>query len=154
MVEYSDFIKERTINQGNLVFIIHNEKPVKSGWWRKVKNKEEVIYILEKPVHKEFSLEHKDVRESRVEHEVCVMKDSTLSYGQDVNNKFEILASASGLAQYIIMNNNYLQNVNTDTWDKLMRENIIVTDNFEKLFSLYTNEKQYSNIEELAKNMI
>jgi hypothetical protein len=153
-MDYSEFIGEKYINQGNLTFIIHNEKPVKSGWWRKVRNKEEVIYILERPVHKDFSLEHPDVKESRIEHGVCVMKANTLSYGQNVNNKFNVLASASGLAQYIIMSNNYLQNIDNDVWEKLIKENITITDDFEKLFKIYFNKKSANDIEELARNMI
>jgi hypothetical protein len=154
-MDYSEYIGERFINQGNLAFIIHNQKPVKSGWWRKVRNsKAEVIYILEKPFHKDFSLEHIDIKESRIEHGACVMKTNTLSYGQNVENKFNVLASASGLAQYIIMKNNYLQNVELSVWNELMKESITITNDFEKLFKMHFNKKQLSSIEEFAQNMI
>lgn len=153
-MKYEDCIHEIHVSQGSLIFLHHNEKPVKSGWWRKVKNGDEVIYVLEKPMHKGFNLELEEVRESRIECGTCVMKANTLNYGQK-KGQYDILISAEGLAQDFIVKNNYLKNITKGDWNKLLKENITISDDGEELFSLYIKINESSDkIKKFLYNII
>lgn len=151
-------IEEKYIRQGSLSFIIHNEKPEKTGWWRKVRNNEEVIYILEMPMMKDFNLNNENVKKSRVEYGACVMKSNTLSYGQNVLDKFNVLCTANGIAQYIIMRNDYFRNIKRVEFDCAMaclnREDFKITDCFEKLFGYYLEGNEENNLKAVARNML
>lgn len=104
-------IGEGAIAQGDLILMLHNEKPCKSGWWRKVRQGEtgnnSVLYILEKPLHKDFSLNHPDVRNSRVEFDFCAIKSTTLREGID-GGKYTVMMDVRGFAQAFVMKHDYL----------------------------------------------
>ena len=140
-------ICEDNVAQGDLVFILHKEKLVKSGWWRKVRcgktSNKNVIYILEKPTHKDFNLSHEDVRNSRVEHGMCVMKQNSLSYGINVIKKFNILINAKGIAQAFILQNNYLIDSDKEIFNTLLTEfddDILITNDGETLLETWNDK--------------
>lgn len=154
MVNYTDEITERYINQGDLIFLLHKEKPTKNGWWRKVNDgKNEVIYVLEKPMHKDFSLNRKEIKNSRIECNTCVMRDTTLKFGQN-QGKFEVLISAGGLAQYFIMKNNYLIDLNDDMFEELLTYTIDITDRGEELLKLYSKKNNKSDLNSIVMNLV
>ena len=137
-------IYEENVSLGDLVFIIHKEKPVKNGWWRKVRygktSNKNIIYILEKPIHKDFNLSHKDIINSRVEHGMCIMKQNSLSYGINVLKKFEILINTKGIAQAFILQNNYLVDSNKEILNILLTEfedDILIINNEKMLLETY-----------------
>ncbi|HBJ1650864.1 TPA: hypothetical protein LA460_000082 [Clostridium botulinum] len=149
-------IEESEVHQGDLILLIHKEKPVKSGWWRKVRlKKKEIVYVLEKPIHKDFSLRHKDIMESRIENGYCVMKSNTLSYGQNILNKFIIFAKAGALSQQYIMNNNYLLGESKKNFDELSNfDDFTTSTDGDKFFELYFNKDKTDIIKDLVKNTI
>ena len=142
-------ICEENVTQGDLVFIIHKEKPIKSGWWRKVRggkpSNKNTIYILEKPIHKDFNLSHEDVINSRVEHGMCIMKQNSLSYGINVLKKFEILIDAKGVSQVFILQNNYLTDSNKEILNILLTEfddDILITSDGNILLETWANSNE------------
>ncbi|WP_252251215.1 hypothetical protein [Clostridium sp. VAP52] len=151
-MEYKDRIEEKNIWQGNLIFLIHKEKPTKTGWWRKIRTEDkEIIYLLEQPMHKDFNLDNEEIKDSRIDRRIktCVMKDSTLRYGQVKLDKFDVLASAGAISQMFIIQNNYMKNCNENNFEALMSMgDIMVTEGFEELFRMYIdrNNNCYKSI--------
>ena len=154
-------ICEDNISLGDLVFILHKEKPVKNGWWRKVRcgklNNRNIIYILEKPIHKDFSLSHKDVRDSRIEHGMCIMKQNSLSYGINVIKKFDILINAKGVAQSFVSQNNYLMDSNKEMINSILTEfdnDFLITSEGKILLESWTNKISKNEIFQFESNDI
>lgn len=121
-----NYIKPIEIPQGSLVFIFHHKKPMKTGWWRKIRrtaaSKEtDCIYILEKSFEKNFSKNADQIKNSRVEHGIICMNENTVKLNDieeyNGDHSYEILACASGIASGIITSNNYLikQTLNNTT---------------------------------------
>jgi hypothetical protein len=104
-------ITEGKVAQGDLVFILHNTKPEKSGWWRKVRQGETddktVLYVLEKPIHKDFDLSLPSIKRTHIESGFCVMNTNTVKCGIE-DDKYTILIDSRGIAQAFITANDYL----------------------------------------------
>lgn len=110
------------------------------------------------PMMKDFNLNNENIKNSRVEYGTCIMKNNTLSYGQNVLDKFNVLCTANGIAQYIIMRNDYFKNIKRVDFNCAMAclngEDFKITDGFEKLFNYYFEENEENNLKLIAKNML
>ena len=82
------YIQERSISQGNLILMLHREHPTKSGWWRKVRDNElgDVYYILERSIHKGYSIEDKELEKTHKKDSLYVIKANTIRYQQNKGN--------------------------------------------------------------------
>ena len=156
-----DFLEENYISRGSLVFIYHREKPEKTGWWRKLVNRDvkenlnnEVVYVLEKPLHKDFNLGKELINKSRIENNTCVMKSTTVAYSQK-NNKgtYELLCEVSGSETYSLIKSDY--SLKWFDEDKFFNNNNIkYTERFEELVNYYQNEIKNNELMNLSKNLI
>lgn len=110
-----DTIKEKNINFGDLVFILHKTKPMKTGWYRKVRLTHMInsntVYVFEKSIHPNFNVYDTTLIMSKKERGVFFMKDTTLSYKDNNPNKgeneYEILVQATGITAINILQHGY-----------------------------------------------
>ena len=156
-----DRINESNVAQGDLAFIYHKTKPMKTGWWRKVREgvclDKKIYYILEKPMSKNYCAVDAGIN-SHQEFGLCVMTPHTLKLGIDTN-KYEIMATVRGTysvklvkhdysLEYIRANNKYHVKMN-------QVGNIAVTDRFETLLELYAPVTELkTELETLALDII
>ena len=151
-------IKETTIAQGDLVLIINNERPKKSGFWRKIregKSDDKIIYyILEKPLHKDFDIDDEELSHTHKEKGCFVMKDYTLkneSYEKfNTGYKYNILADIRGVdAVKLVMSDYKLSEIDTES------KNVRFTSDFVELMKYYNPSKTRVNqLEEIANSFI
>ena len=161
-MNYVDQIKEGKVAQGDLTLIFHTKKPVKTGWYRKVRCGESednnIVYILEKPLHKDFSLNHKDIKSTRIEHGMCMMKASTVRDGWNGECPYEILIDARGIAQGYIVANNYLIDANVDIVDRLlygknMPRDLVITERGAEFLQEWTKSAKQNDIKKLVNDL-
>lgn len=104
---------ENEVHRGDLVFILHRTKPMKTGWYRKSrvsnKNSTETVYVFEKPIHPNFDPNDITLTRSRKERDVFLMKNTTVSFNDNKPhlNEYEILVQATGVSAVIILQNGY-----------------------------------------------
>ena len=150
MYARNDIIKEEKVSLGSLVFIYHKRKPFKTGWWRKIKDGCDEIYFLEKPLHKDFTIDDGD----RVENGTYVMRSSTVKYDNDFSKgSYEIMCVVSGSNQFELAKNNY--NISYVEEDKFKNdENVCYTHNFIKLVDYYVVKNIKTDVyEKLAEDL-
>lgn len=140
-------IKNKDVVLGDLALIIHNNKPEKSGWWRKLNSKGEEVYVLEKPIHKNYKNKIQEFidSKSRFEDGYFVMKESTLSYDENRNNPrtFNIIANVSGVYSVGFAALGY------DT-EKMDTSSINFTNDFTRFLSYITGESPKVDIIEIV----
>lgn len=129
------------INLGDLVFILHKEKPTLTGWYRKIPldmHSLHVIYVMEKSVHPKTNNNIKD-RGS-----VTVIKNYTLH--QHEGYKYEVLVRATGISATLIIKNDY--QVHFDDVSHLT--DMIITERGMYLlqqFSLFKNQSSFPGLD-------
>lgn len=147
-------IEEKNVHQGDLVFLVNLEKPLKTGFYRKVRDysllSEEVSYIFEKPMHKDFDAKDETLIFSRKEKDVFIMKAKTLRDNNYYGNKYVLLAVIRGVDTILLMQNNY----DLTKIDKESRNTCV-----DPLFISFKHEYEKRNnvkneIFEIAKNLI
>lgn len=145
-------IKDSAISQGDLVLIIHNTKPLKSGFWRKLREGDAgnntIFYVLEKPLHKNFDMKASELSSSRTEKGFFVMKDTTVK--NDYDKKYNIIADVRGTdAMKLVMDDYDLNSIDLDS------KNVKITDDFMKFMEIYNAaNKKVSTLESVAMNCI
>ena len=144
-------IRESAIAQGDLVLIINNERPTKSGFWRKMREGEtadnKVYYILEKPIHKDFDTNDKDLKHTHKENGLFVMKGTTMRYDA---NKYNILADIRGTDVVKLVQDNY----SLDSID-INSSNVKYTKDFIEFLEIYKRvNKPVRALELVATNYI
>lgn len=146
-------IEEQYIHQGDLVFLVNTEKPLKTGFYRKVRDyssTEEVCYILEKPLHKNFNAEDETLVSSRKEKGIFIMRAKTVRNDKYYNNNYVLLAVIRGVDTILLMQNNYdLTKIDAES------KNTCVDSLFINFVQEYEKRNVVQNkIFEIAKNLI
>ncbi|MGL6184757.1 MAG: hypothetical protein ACRC1T_05195 [Clostridium chrysemydis] len=149
-----NFISERRIYQGDLILMIHKEHPTKSGWWRKIRDRElkDIYYILEKPIHKEYDLASEDLKETHQENNCFVVKANTISYEQKYGDieKYDILLSIRGTDAVNLVIKNYDFNC-----VDINSNNVDCTKGFIEFLEYYNKRYNKNNIlKQVANNCI
>lgn len=156
-----EILEGSNVLQGDLVFIYHRERPVKSGWWRKVrytnsstlsdrKSNGDVVMVLEKYIHPDYIelINIDDCLNTRCEDGVFLMKDKTFS--ENVQGKYEVFAVASGVASVLITQSGYTIPSELTRCD---RKDFVVSESGLQFFSelLDINLNQVNEVKEFAK---
>ena len=134
-----DCIRITNIPQGALVLILNKERPTKSGWWRKVREKVytgkysncETLFVLEKPVHKDFEPDDPNLSETHKEDGFFVMTTTTLKDGV-ATGKYSILCCLCGTTSVRFALNSFNMGA-LPTWNT---ENIDYTDDFVNFYNI------------------
>ena len=104
-------INESSIHQGDLVFILHKEKPMKTGWYRKVKytceGSSDTVYVFEKSVHPKFNSNDFTLANSRKERGIFLLKASTIVQAIKYGDQYEILLRVAGVSATRIVLQDY-----------------------------------------------
>ena len=158
MIEVQDF-NERIIPKGSLVFIIHKNKPYKTGWYLKTSNYnneteygQEGVYILAKNVTN-YDKDPKD--KSRMEHGKFIIKSKSIRNSHYYDNHYEILSVVNGVESLVLQEDNYkLTSRIFGATTYLKSRNVEVTDRFLKLLN-YIEEKEdeEKDLKELAEHI-
>lgn len=143
-------IKEKSIAQGDLVLIINNVRPKKSGFWRKIREgksgDKNIYYILEKPLHKNFNIEDEELKKTHIENGLFVMKSSTVSFD---SCKYNILLDIRGTDAVDLVINNYdLNSIN------LKSHNVEYTSDFVEFMKFYNKNNIKNKLQEIAEMFI
>lgn len=149
------FINSKNIRVGELVFILHTLKPMKTGWYRKVSESIKgggYFYVFEKSIHPKFNEWDDSLSSSRKTRSIFHMGENTLRY----NGQYVILARTTGISACYIMKNKYCIRECIDRLEEL-GDITITTDGLEilrKLDVLYdaSHITQYDNYIEDIKN--
>lgn len=145
-----DYIREKHIHQGNLIFMVHRDHLTKSGWWRKVyDNPNGVYYILEKPVHKDYDIDDESLKETHKKDNFFIIKANTINYEQNRGdkNKYQILVSVSGTEVVDLVLHNYDIN-NLD----MLSTNVTFVPKFEEFLKYYNDISKDNIFQLVARN--
>lgn len=142
---------KRGITRGDLVFIINTEKPLKTGWYRVVleceAEKNEIVLVFEKPVHKNFKKTDNSLVHSRMVKGVFLMKKTTLMF--DDTSKYKTIAVVSGVDTVLLQNNSYdITSINQYS------KNVEVTEDFVKLVEIYKSKNEDKGLVAVSNYMI
>lgn len=109
-----DKISNKQVKVGDLVFILHPSKPMKTGWYRAtnldvtLEGRKEVILVFEKSVHPYFSKNNISLVQSRRKHGVFLMKYSTYTFDNNYDScKYLTLLVATGVSATRIVQSGY-----------------------------------------------
>lgn len=104
-------INEGNVHQGDLVFILHKEKPMKTGWYRKVKHtcegSSDLVYVFEKSVHPRFNSNDFTLANSRKEKGIFMLKACTIAKAKKYGDQYEILLRVAGVSATRIVLQDY-----------------------------------------------
>lgn len=148
-----DEIKNTSIKQGDLVFILHTEKPMKTGWYRKVRLSNEspdtMIMVFEKAIHPKFSEYDKSLEFAHRTKGVFHMTERTFTTTV-YSNPYVTLAIATGVTATQIVQNNY--RITCDTPDLGQLNDLTITEEGEYfLTKLNIIEKNYYSTHAMDK---
>lgn len=149
-----NFIEESYIPQGSLCLILNEARPTKSGWWRKVKESEckskygnvETLYVLEKPIHKDFDSEDPLIAKTHKEQGLFVMNKTSLKNGLK-DGKYRMLCCIWGTDSVLLSASKY----SLGALD-CFRGNIKYTNDFVDFYNLVIFGNTKSLVEEVANN--
>lgn len=106
MIIEKEDISNESIKLGDLFFILHTSKPMKTGWYRKVRTDNigvDCFVVFEKSVHPNFNAEDKSLSHSRRTDGIFHMLDTTLKS----TKSYKILVKATGIMATRILMNDY-----------------------------------------------
>lgn len=141
-------------NIGDLIFIRHKTKPIKTGWWRLLNTYDELgagakkLLFFEKPMCKDYTFDNPQLVESRVYNDLYVMKITTISYHEG-NNKYEILYIAKESDTIKLIQNNYIP-----TNDMFRHNQFNYSERGEELFKLWTQDTNENDLKVLVESLI
>ena len=139
---------------GDLIFIRHKTKPIKTGWWRLLYTYDEFgagankLLFFEKPMCKDYTIDNPQLTKSRVYNDLYVMKITTISYHEG-NNEYEILYIAKESDTIKLIQNNYMP-----TNDMFHHNQFYYSERGQELFKLWTQDTKDNDLEVLVESLI
>lgn len=113
----ADDIRVKDVRQGDLVFILNKEKPMKTGWYRKIRESnyfygkvkdDNIFFVFERAIHPKFNAQDESMSLSRKTRGVFHMKGSTIEHDEICcKGKYQILVRTTGITATKILLNDY-----------------------------------------------